>query len=122
MNLRLSIAAAIFWAIPILAIAQSPRGPVAPASFRATDLPESLPPPLEKPAGGAHGGPAYPIPPGWPSADDLYRQTDDDVRRKSWGCVNCHHGVHDMHALPTVKLGCIDCHGGDADCPTKEGG
>lgn len=62
----------------------------------------------------------YPLPPGTPVANDLMRQTDADAQRKSWGCVNCHQGVHDMHALPTVKLGCTDCHGGNADAPTKE--
>lgn len=40
--------------------------------------------------------------------------------RKSWGCINCHQGVVDMHDLPTVKLGCVDCHGGNADVHTKE--
>jgi hypothetical protein len=62
----------------------------------------------------------YPLPLGTPTADDLYRQTDADVLRKSWGCVNCHQGVTDMHDMPTVKLGCTDCHGGDADMSTKE--
>jgi hypothetical protein len=52
---------------------------------------------------------------------DLFRQTAADADRKSWGCKNCHTGVHDMHNLPTVKLGCTDCHGGDADCQDKEG-
>jgi hypothetical protein len=56
-----------------------------------------------------------------PQDDDLFRQTDEDVRLKSFGCVNCHQGVVDMHDKETVKLGCVDCHGGDATCPTKEG-
>src|SRR5262245_317112 len=51
---------------------------------------------------------------------DLMRQTEADAMRNSWGCVNCHQGVRDMHDLPTVKLGCIDCHGGNPDTPTKE--
>jgi hypothetical protein len=91
---------------------------VAPASFHG----EPLPPPqqhLGKPVAPVLIEP-FPLPPGTPTADDLYRQTDDDVHAKSWGCVNCHQGVHDMHNLPTVKLGCTDCHGGNADCPTKE--
>ena len=50
----------------------------------------------------------FPLPPGAMTAEELYRQTDADVMRKSWGCVNCHQGVHDMHDLPTVKLGCCD--------------
>jgi hypothetical protein len=62
----------------------------------------------------------FPIPPRTPTADDLYRQTADDVLRKSWGCVNCHQGVTDMHDLETVKLGCIDCHGGNADATAKQ--
>lgn len=52
---------------------------------------------------------------------DLMQQTDDDAMRKSWGCIQCHQGVHDMHAKETVKLGCIDCHGGNADCLEKKG-
>jgi hypothetical protein len=52
---------------------------------------------------------------------DLMHQSADDAARKSFSCVKCHTGVHDMHAKPTVKLGCIDCHGGDANCETKQG-
>jgi hypothetical protein len=62
----------------------------------------------------------FPLPVGTPTADDLYRQTAEDVQRKSWGCINCHQGVGDMHDLETVKLGCIDCHGGNADVTAKE--
>src|SRR6187551_3422901 len=62
----------------------------------------------------------FPVPAGTPTADDLHRQTTEDVMRKSWGCVNCHQGVTDMHDLETVKLGCIDCHGGNADATAKE--
>jgi len=43
----------------------------------------------------------------------LMRQTNADVEAKSWGCVECHQGVGDMHAKETVKLGCCDCHGGN---------
>src|SRR5688572_29492117 len=53
--------------------------------------------------------------------EDLMHQTADDAARKSFSCLKCHTGVHDMHAKPTVKLGCIDCHGGDANCETKQG-
>ncbi|MFO0871174.1 MAG: hypothetical protein U0935_19800 [Pirellulales bacterium] len=73
------------------------------------------------PATTRAGQAAFPFPPGWPTAEELYRQTDEDVERKSWGCVQCHRGVRDMHALPTVKLGCVDCHGGRADCETQAG-
>jgi hypothetical protein len=62
----------------------------------------------------------FPMPAGLPTADDLFRQTDADAMRKSWGCVNCHQDVRDMHDLPTVKLGCTDCHGGNADAASKE--
>ncbi len=82
---------------------------VAPASYQA---------PLPNPA-PANVDP-FPLPPGAASAQELYRQTNDDVLRKSWGCVNCHQGVRDMHDRETVKLGCCDCHGGDPSAPTKE--
>jgi hypothetical protein len=94
---------------------RAPAGPkpspvfVAPASHQIP-VPESIPPAAEP----------YPVPIGLPTADDLYRQTDADALRKSWGCINCHQGVRDMHDLPTVKLGCIDCHGGNPDAPVKE--
>src|SRR5439155_17309968 len=45
----------------------------------------------------------FPVPAGSPAAEQLYRQTNEDVLRKSWGCANCHQGVRDMHDLPTVK-------------------
>lgn len=86
---------------------------IAPASFQSPlpqPHPENLP---------ANSEP-FPLPPGFPSANDLYRQTNDDVLRKSWGCTNCHQGVRDMHNMETVKLGCCDCHGGDPSAPTKE--
>lgn len=89
----------------------TPRPVVAPANFQES-LPEPIvSQPLLLP---------YPLPPGTPTADELYRQTDEDAFRKSYGCVNCHQGVHDMHDLPTVKLGCVDCHGGNPDAATKE--
>ncbi len=76
---------------------------------------------LSQAALAARGIDPFPLPKDWPSGEDLYRQTTEDAERKSWGCKNCHTGVHDMHNLPTVRLGCTDCHGGDASCPTKEG-
>ncbi len=96
-------------AAPVVATARP--NAVAPASFHANS-PEPLP--------LVHAGPALPFPSGGMTADQLYRQTDADVMRKSWGCVNCHEGVHDMHDSPNVKLGCCDCHGGNPDAPTKE--
>ncbi|HZN35548.1 MAG TPA: hypothetical protein VFB80_17085, partial [Pirellulaceae bacterium] len=88
-----------------------PKTAVAPASYQETLPPPNAPLPLMEP---------FPLPPGTPAAEELYRQTADDALRKSWGCVNCHQGVQDMHDLPTVKLGCIDCHGGNPDASTKE--
>jgi hypothetical protein len=44
------------------------------------------------------------------------RQSLEDVRIKSAGCVSCHtdSDAATMHATPAVRLGCIDCHGGNA--------
>ena len=81
---------------------------VVPATYQ-----ETLPAPVALPE-------PFPLPPGTPAADELYQQTADDAHRKSWGCVNCHQGVKDMHKLPTVKLGCTDCHGGNPDAPAKD--
>lgn len=88
----------------------SPGAAVAPAAHLA---------PVVEPAAIHRANDPFPLPPGTPTADDLYRQTSDDVLRKSWGCINCHQGVTDMHDLETVKLGCIDCHGGNADATAK---
>src|SRR5262245_33626871 len=90
--------------------AKSARSAIAPAMHLApVATPEEIGQ-LQEP---------FPLPPGMPTAEDLYRQTSADVQRKSWGCVNCHQGVMDMHDLPTVKLGCIDCHGGDPSSAIK---
>ncbi len=115
--------------LPVCAFAQTPAPNRARTLF--TDLTEAIGGNGHSAGGSSAGsssgdgqllaGDPYPLPPGTPTAEDLYRQTDEDVRRKSWGCVNCHRDVHDMHALPTVKLGCIDCHGGDPTCATKDG-
>ena len=51
---------------------------------------------------------------------DLSRQTADQAAAKSWGCVQCHQNVGDMHQKTTVRLGCVDCHGGCATANTKE--
>src|SRR5262249_32096677 len=87
------------------------RSPVAPAAHLA---------PVVTPEEANRPPEPFPLPPGTPTAEELYRQTVDDARRKSWGCVNCHQGVTDMHDLPTVKLGCTDCHGGDPNSAIKE--
>ncbi len=55
---------------------------------------------------------------------DLLRQSDADVRRKSEGCTSakCHVNTEPMHASPAVRLGCTDCHGGDASTTEKRKG
>jgi formate-dependent nitrite reductase cytochrome c552 subunit len=67
----------------------------------------------EKPT--ANAADPYPLPHGW-NAESLRGQTGEEAARKSWGCLQCHTNVTDMHNRPTVRLGCTDCHGGD---PTK---
>ncbi len=50
----------------------------------------------------------------------LMQQTEEDAMQKSWGCINCHQGVGDMHANTNrVHLGCCDCHGGDPTAADK---
>ncbi len=64
--------------------------------------------------------PALPAPqPPTRRTPDLLKQTTADAEAKSWGCVQCHAGVGDMHNKDTVKLGCTDCHGGDANVTEK---
>jgi len=62
---------------------------------------------------------AFAAPPQAPAAPTnvLMRQTADEERRKSEGCLSakCHVGIEPMHASPAVRLGCVDCHGGRAD-------
>jgi hypothetical protein len=71
--------------------------------------------------------------PGWPTdpADpfpmppelvgvELMKQTADEARAKSAGCVACHQNVGDPHGKPTLRIGCTDCHGGNAGCTTKD--
>ncbi len=75
--------------------------------------------PIDQPP-SANTANIFPLPPGPRLSGDLYRQTDDEVHAKSWGCVTCHQNVGDMHDSPNVKLGCVDCHGGNANCLDKE--
>ena len=44
-------------------------------------------------------------------------QTQQDMDRKSAGCVSCHTATDEptMHVSKTVKLGCTDCHGGSPE-------
>jgi hypothetical protein len=53
----------------------------------------------------------------------LLQQTEDDVARKSAGCISCHTQTDEptMHPTGTVRLGCTDCHGGRADLPLPAG-
>src|SRR6266581_4888501 len=43
-------------------------------------------------------------------------QSQDEVDRKSSGCVSCHTSMDEptMHPTKTVHLGCTDCHGGNS--------
>ncbi len=61
----------------------------------------------------------FPMPPELRGVD-LLKQTQHDADAKSWGCVQCHQGVGDMHGKQTLHLGCIDCHGGNAGATVKE--
>jgi hypothetical protein len=70
--------------------------------------------PAHDPRPSFHGGAAP------PHDSPLMRQTDEDVARKSNGCIQCHTDVGDMHNKETVRLGCVDCHGGDPCATTKE--
>src|SRR3954452_7115749 len=47
-------------------------------------------------------------------------QTDEEVARKSAGCLSCHApDSKTMHASKT-QIGCTDCHGGDATAMRDE--
>jgi hypothetical protein len=49
-------------------------------------------------------------------------QSDEDVAKKSVGCMTCHKGIENpsMHDSAAVKLGCTDCHGGTGTATEKE--
>ncbi len=51
---------------------------------------------------------------------DISKQTDEQAKAKSKGCVStgCHVGIEDMHPQG-LPIGCIDCHGGNAAATTK---
>jgi hypothetical protein len=51
------------------------------------------------------------------------RQTEQDARAKSLGCVSCHTSTDyaTMHENTAVILGCTDCHGGDASVTRPQG-
>jgi hypothetical protein len=50
------------------------------------------------------------------------RQTVEEARAKSAGCMSCHTETdrHTMHQNPGVVLGCTDCHGGNAKISKPE--
>jgi hypothetical protein len=66
--------------------------------------------------------------PGVPIADlvkqqeGVRRQTDEDIAKKSAGCLSCH-GQTDSKTMheSSVAVGCTDCHGGNA-APTAPAG
>lgn len=61
----------------------------------------------------------FPTPPGLRNPD-LIKQSSEQAMRKSWGCINCHQGIEDMHNnTDRVHLGCCDCHGGDPTATDK---
>ena len=49
-------------------------------------------------------------------------QTDEEIQKKSVGCMSCHKGIENpsMHESTVVKIGCTDCHGGNAQSTIKE--
>ncbi len=52
---------------------------------------------------------------------DISKQTDEQAKAKSEGCLSsgCHTGIEDMHPQG-LPIGCVDCHGGNASATTKE--
>ena len=65
------------------------------------------------------GGVLFGGPPGAADTDDDdvpagARPAQDDG---SWGCLQCHEGIEEMH--PEAELSCVDCHGGDATVKNK---
>lgn len=89
--------------------AQQPRSTVVPAEYRAriADA-EPVVAPTPQP-----NSTVAPVPPPHLQHIELARQTAEQAAAKSFGCIQCHTGVKDMHNKPTVQLGCCDCHGGD---------
>ncbi|MFQ5482321.1 MAG: hypothetical protein ACE5ER_06140, partial [Nitrospinaceae bacterium] len=47
-------------------------------------------------------------------AQDIGKQSAEEVEKKSRGCDSCHQGIEKMHVDEKIKLGCTDCHGGNA--------
>jgi hypothetical protein len=56
--------------------------------------------------------------------DSFFRgQSQEEVDRKSGGCISCHTSTDEpaMHPTKTVKLGCTDCHGGNSSISVAAG-
>src|SRR4051794_16839152 len=47
-------------------------------------------------------------------------QTDEDVARKSAGCLTCHTPDSRTMHVSKAEIGCTDCHGGDASAKREE--
>lgn len=95
----------------------SSRGSASPNKAAAQSPP---PKPADSRTVSYVGQEPFPLPAGF-SVEQLLRQSPAEAAAKSQSCVQCHQGVGDMHAKPTVRLGCVDCHGGNPGCFTKEG-
>src|SRR5215472_6364101 len=58
--------------------------------------------------------------PGTPSDAN---QSQEEVDRKSTGCISCHTSTDEptMHPTKSVHLGCTECHGGNASASIAPG-
>jgi hypothetical protein len=108
------------------AFAQAPLSMEAAAQGVIAPNPQSAPPPGQPYHQSFHGDSSqpvetipFPVPPELQGVD-LSQQTAEEALGKSYGCIQCHQGVGDMHAKTTVRLGCVDCHGGNPAATTKE--
>jgi cytochrome c553 len=119
-SLRNRIAAIIVACATLVLCAMTLAAPPAeeglPASDGVLDLHETgaLPPPPA--AATIPQSEPQASEPDFPSRQsDLQKQSQAEADAKSWGCVQCHQNVGDMHDKATVKLGCVDCHGGNPE-------
>ncbi len=66
---------------------------------------------------GALGGCSRPAAQVTPLPLAVLIQTQQEMERKSAGCVSCHTATDEptMHVSKVVKLGCADCHGGSPE-------
>lgn len=58
-----------------------------------------------------------------PEMGDISKQTPEDVKKKSEGCVSCHieMDTKTMHSSSAVSIGCTDCHGGNSSVKAPGG-